>query len=283
MMRYAFRQKYTSIRCARIRRVVRAAAAAVLILIGACTPQPAPHLLRVMTWNIAAGHGDLMRTADVIRASGADIVALQEVDVHWSERSEFADQAARLAEMLDMNVRFGPIYRLPGAAGTPDREFGLAFLTRRRIVEFRNHPITRLSTQAENAEPRLMPGFLEAVVEAGGVTVRVFDTHLDYRPDPRVRARQVADMLNIIGGTAAPTILMGDLNAPPDAPEIAPLRSLLGDAWQKNGGFTYPADEPVRRIDYILTSDHFVVLDARVVDTRASDHRAVVADLIVRR
>lgn len=265
------------------RRAVHTAVAAALLAIGACTPEPAPHLLRVMTWNIAAGRGDLAQTAEVIRSSGADIVALQEVDVHWSERSGFADQAARLAAMLDMDVRFAPIYRLPGAEGSPEREFGVALLSRRPIVSFRNHEITRLSTQADDAEPRPMPGFLDAVVQVGRVTVRVLDTHLDYRPDPQVRAQQVADMLEILGETTRPVILLGDLNAPPDAPELTPLRARLRDVWTGSGsGFTYPADAPVRRIDYILTSGHFAVLDVRVLDTRASDHRPVVADLIVR-
>ena len=37
------------------------------------------------------------RISEVIRAAGADVVALQEVDRHWSERSDFADQASELA------------------------------------------------------------------------------------------------------------------------------------------------------------------------------------------
>ena len=66
----------------------------------ACLLQVAPvappplQAFRVMTWNIAAGHGDLSKTADVIREARPDIVALQEVDAHWEKRSDFADQPA---------------------------------------------------------------------------------------------------------------------------------------------------------------------------------------------
>src|SRR2546423_15693039 len=48
--------------------------------------------LRVMTYNIRPGHGNLAGTADAIRSATPDLVALQEVDVHWAEPSNFWDQ-----------------------------------------------------------------------------------------------------------------------------------------------------------------------------------------------
>src|SRR5512132_2539114 len=86
--------------------------------------------LRVMTWNIAAGHGDLSKIAKVIGESGAEIVALQEVDVRWSERSAFADQADSLAKLLRMQVRFAPIYSIRDTIGSGAHEFGVAVLSR---------------------------------------------------------------------------------------------------------------------------------------------------------
>src|SRR5256885_16469673 len=81
--------------------------------------------LRVMTYNIRSGNGDLGGTAAAIRASAPDLVALQEVDVHWAERSNFVDQATTLGQQLQMQVRFAPIYRFPGAAPRdPPREYG---------------------------------------------------------------------------------------------------------------------------------------------------------------
>jgi endonuclease/exonuclease/phosphatase family metal-dependent hydrolase len=272
-----------------------------LLLCAACTSAraPQPLSLRVMSYNIAGGNGDLARIADVIRAAGADIVAVQEVDVHWSERSSFADQAAELGAMLEMNVRFGPIYSLPGERGSRagtsvdtvpsverdvhPREFGLAILSRHPIIEFRNHVIPRLSTQANDVEPRPLPGFLEAVVRVRGVRIHVFNTHLDYRPDPRVRVAQVAAMLPLLPEQSLPVILMGDLNAPPHAAELAPLFARLNDAGRRDRepGHTYPATAPVRRIDYVLCSDRFGFRAASVMDTRASDHLPVIADLVL--
>jgi endonuclease/exonuclease/phosphatase family metal-dependent hydrolase len=238
-----------------------------------------------MTWNIAAGYGDLSQTARVARDAAPDIVALQEVDVHWQERSGFADQASELGAALEMSVRFAPIYRLPGTGAGPVREFGVAILSRREIVEFHNHLLPRLSTQSAATAPELMSGFAEAVIDIAGTHVRVFSTHLDYRLDRRVRDLQVAETLERLDAVEGPIVLMGDLNAPPDAPELAPLFRRLRDVWPSVGdlGLTYPASTPVRRIDYVLVSEGLRALDVRVPAVTSSDHRPVIADLIIGR
>lgn len=235
-----------------------------------------------MTYNIQSGHGNLEATAAAIRASRADVVALQEVDVHWAERSEFADQATILGGRLGMNVLFAPIYRLPaGAPGQPVREFGVALLSRFPVVAWRNDTLTRLSTQVPNPVPAPAPGLLDATLDVHGIRVRALNTHLDYRADPRVRRMQVAEMLAYIGAPDVPMIVFGDLNATPNAPELAPLLARLHDAWSPayGGGFTYPADSASKRIDYVLVSSQFVVHDATVPDTQASDHRPLIVDL----
>ncbi|MFA6165552.1 MAG: endonuclease/exonuclease/phosphatase family protein [Gemmatimonadaceae bacterium] len=241
--------------------------------------------LRVMSYNIQAGGGNLDGIADVIRSSGATLIALQEVDVHWDKRSGFADQASELATKLGLQVRFAPIYRLPGADSTsPPREYGVALLSRYPIVAFTNHAITRLSTQGNNASPTPMPGFLEVTIDVRGRRVRVFNTHLDYRGDPAVRRQQVAESLEIIGESITPVLMFGDFNAVPTAPELQPLFRRLHDGWPDSAGagFTYPAGKPVRRIDYVLASDHFRVIFARVPDSQASDHRPVFMDVMIK-
>lgn len=253
---------------------------ALLTLLAAAMLPPAA-TLRVVTWNIHAGHGSLAGIAAVIRAAAPDVVALQEVDVHWSDRSGFVDQASALAADTRMDVRFGPIYRLAGTApGNPIREYGVAILSRLPITSSRNHVITRLSTQGGET-PQPMPGFLQVTVQTARGAVDVCSTHLDYRPDPAVRRTQVADMLAIVRTTANPVVLMGDLNAPPDAPELRPLFEALDDAWQVRNsvGGTYPADAPSRRIDYVLVSPRLRVRRSQVITSNASDHLPVVADL----
>jgi len=251
-------------------------------------------VLRVVSYNIHTGIGsdgrlDLDRTAGVLAALDADVIGLQEVDVHWAARSEWRDQARALAEALQMRVFFAPIYDFdPPAAGLPRRQYGLAVLTDLPVMHSENHQITRLSTQGTNPVPEPAPGFPEVVVNAQGAVVHFYATHLDYRADPSVRTMQVADMLSILDEDpeGAQQVLVGDLNAPPGAPELGPLWSRLVDSWAAAGtgsGLTFPADEPVKRIDYVTHSTNIDTLDVDVVATQASDHLPVVADLVVRR
>jgi endonuclease/exonuclease/phosphatase family metal-dependent hydrolase len=265
---------------------------AAAVVIGACGPfhhsghGVSDRSIRVVTYNIHAGHGDLARTAEAIRALSPDMVALQEVDVHWSERSGFVDQVAALASALGMEARFAPIYSLPNRDNSAaPREFGVALLSRHHIVTWRNDTLTRLSTQDSNAVPGPAPGLLEAVVDVGGSPVHVLNTHLDYRADPSVRRTQAGEMAAVIARVGGPLIVFGDFNATPDASELAPVFARLRDSWPADSGtgYTYPADRPAKRIDYVFVSPDFHVVAARVPVSDASDHRPVVVDLTWRR
>ena len=253
------------------------------------TREREPAVIRIMSYNIAAGHGDISAIAEVIREYDPDIIALQEVDVNWGIRSGYDDQAEYLAEALDMDYFYGEIYTLEpdrDGEGIPDRQYGLAFLSKEPIWYSRNHQITRHSTQPGEPGIQPLPGFPEIAIPFPGGIVHFFNTHLDYRPDPAVRETQIMEMIGIMTEVDAPVVLAGDLNARPDAPELDPLFVLLRDAWEErededDPGFTFPADEPDRRIDYILHSPHFEVAMIEVVESQASDHLAIVADLIL--
>ncbi|MEW1615277.1 MULTISPECIES: endonuclease/exonuclease/phosphatase family protein [unclassified Streptomyces] len=256
----------------------------------AASPRAVP--LRVVTYNIHAGAGvdnvfDLDRQTTELRSLRADVIGLQEVDRHWGARSDWRDLAGELAERLGMYVFFAPIYSLdPAEPGGPRAEYGVAVLSRYRIVSAENHEITRLSTQDPSPVPAPAPGFGEAVVRVKGQPVHVYVTHLDYRPDPAVRIAQVADTRRIMAEDRGPKVLLGDLNAEPGAPELAPLWTELADA--DPGGPTFPARGPVKRIDYVAVSRSggphggISVRGAWVPESVASDHRAVVADLVLR-
>lgn len=258
------------------------------VLLAGCAsfrPSPVETPIKVVTYNIQAGAGRLDDIVGELRAMNADIAVLQEVDVHWHARSNFADQASELGRALGVQVRFAPIYRLPGGDGMPMREFGVALLSRRPVEGWHNDSLTRLSTQEANAAPSLMPGLLHATVNVRGSRISVLTAHLDYRADPAVRRAQVAEILRVLERDTLPIILAGDLNATPDADELQPLLKRLADVWPSAGdrGFTYPATAPTKRIDYILVSRHFQVLDAGVRPASAADHRPVTASLVLGR
>jgi endonuclease/exonuclease/phosphatase family metal-dependent hydrolase len=236
--------------------------------------------LRVATFNIHHGVGldgvlDLARIAATVERTGAEVVGLQEVDRHWSARSNFVDQATWLAQLLNMHLAFGANLDLdPPAPGAPRRQFGTAILSTYRIRATTNTLLPR----PLGGEQR---GLLEARIKVRGIPVRVFNTHLQH--DSQVeRLDQVAQIREVLATATESMVLLGDLNATPDSPEIAGLTDRLVDAWVTAGvgdGFTFDAATPHARIDYVMSSDNVVARTAAVVTTDAADHLPVVADL----
>jgi endonuclease/exonuclease/phosphatase family metal-dependent hydrolase len=241
---------------------------------------------KVATYNMAAGMGmdgeyNLDRIADTISETGAEIVGLQEVDVHWGSRSQNENTIEILAEKLDMYYFFAPIYDMdPVEEGDPRRQYGVGVLSEYPILKASNREITRLSTQGDDPVPEMTPGFLEAEIDIDGESVWFYVTHLDYRGDPTVREMQIDDMFEIMSEHNY-NILVGDMNARPEADELDPLFSWFDDAWDMNEepGYTFPADSPDRRIDYVLTSPRMKVNSAHVTHSTASDHLPVTAEV----
>jgi endonuclease/exonuclease/phosphatase family metal-dependent hydrolase len=245
----------------------------------------APHRpIRAMSYNIQHGQGvddrlDLNRVAAEIGHSGADIVGLQEVDRHWGERSDFADQAAELARDLSMHVAYGANLVLdPLNPGEPRRQYGNAILSDAPIHEWRNTLLPR----SGGLEQR---GLLEALVTMRGIPVRVFTTHLQHNSQQE-RIAQIAAIRRVIGTSRESVVLTGDLNARPDTPEIAALTEDLVDAWTEAGvghGYTYSTENPHARLDYVLHSSDVTTCTAAVLSTAGSDHLPVAADLALPR
>lgn len=241
-----------------------------------------PRPLRVMTFNMHHGAGpddvlDLADTARTIRANGADVVGLQEVDRHWGERSGFADEARWLSRRLHMHVVFGAnLDEDPLEPGQPRRQYGTAILSRYPILSWSNTFLTKAG-QPETEQR----GLLYARLMVRGVPVRFYNTHLQHTSGA-IRVAQVEQIKKLIGTTDEPTVLTGDLNAEPSSPEIASITAMFADTWREVGvgdGYTFDTRNPHARIDYVLTSADVAARRARVVDSTASDHLPLRVDL----
>jgi endonuclease/exonuclease/phosphatase family metal-dependent hydrolase len=260
----------------------------VLLALAGCHPPalaPTPagaEMLRVVTYNIHAGHDahgepSMDRLAALIDSLGADVVLLQEVD-RGTARSGEVDQLQVLAEATGMHGFFAKAIDFDGG------EYGNALLSRHPLRETAAIPLP-VEVPEELAdryyEARVL---LHAVVETPAGPVHVLNTHLDHHADPVFRHPQFFRMLAHLAAAVppgAPVILGGDLNAEPDAAEIRALRLELRDAWAECGegpGFTFRADDPHRRIDYLWTRG-LACTAAEVVPTLVSDHRPLVAEL----
>lgn len=243
--------------------------------------------LKVLTYNIQHGadhaqRPNLGRITTVIEQSGAHVTCLQEVDRHFSERSGYADQAAELAAALGMEAFFAAIYSLrPAALDRPRRELGGAILSRLPLVGRENHFLSRIHTFEQEKGLQQLPGLAEAVVDFGGQPIHLFNVHLSWL-DAGVREQEAIEILDRICQRQGPVILCGDMNGPPEAPEVRRLRAVLVDAFGaagEGGGTTYPVPTPDRRIDYVFVSPGLRVVSCRVLIVEGSDHYPVLCEI----
>jgi endonuclease/exonuclease/phosphatase family metal-dependent hydrolase len=252
--------------------------------------------MRMATFNILHGrslhdgvvHPD--RLVESVKQIDADILALQEVDLD-QPRSGMADLTAVAAEAMGaVSHRFvAAISGTPGAtwmAATGDEQpgtaaYGIALLSRYPAESWQVLRLPRIPTrfpmylpgpsrvQIVNEEPRAaMAGQLDTPL--GLLTV--VNTHLSFVPGwNRVQLRRlVRDMR----GFPSPRVLMGDLNmVPPTVGRWSRLRPLAT-------GLTFPADEPDRQLDHIITDDRGLRVEQCCAPTLSiSDHRALVVDI----
>ncbi|WP_254052778.1 endonuclease/exonuclease/phosphatase family protein [Bacillus sp. V59.32b] len=237
--------------------------------------------VEVMSYNIHHAEGvdgvlDLERIARIIEESDADIVGLQEVDKHWSERSDFQDQAKWLAERLGMFYAYGAnLDREPLKEEEPRRQYGTAVLSKYPILDSENHPLTKIG----NTEQR---GLLEATIKVKGNHLHFYNTHLALTSAEReIQIREINDIASRDKGSK---IMMGDLNATPESKEMQPINANYNDVFaETHEAYTYPATNPTKRIDYIFTSDDIEADDAEVIKTLASDHLPLIAEIELER
>lgn len=233
------------------------------------------HTLRVMTYNIHVGVGmdkklDLARIAGVINAQHPDLVGLQEVD-RGVTRTQGIDEIAELAKLTRMDYAFAFNLRYQGG------QYGVAILSRTPI-RTTDH---RLYLNTREAERR---GFIRAQVNVGKVFLNFVTTHLDYQHDDE-RLFETEQLLAALQDIKEPLIVVGDFNDVPSGEAYKLMRRQFDDVWlgrnESDPGFSYPADKPAKRIDYIFarSSDSISTKRAWIVETLASDHVPVVADL----
>lgn len=233
---------------------------------------PAGYPIKVMTYNLHSaysyeGRQDLEAIAQNIAASGADVVALQEVSRGWLIDGS-TDMADWLARRLDMNVLF---------KGTSDPVWGNAILTR--------YPI-QASGSGDLPKTRALigRGYLWARLNVGGPSpLLVIATHLhQIAADHDIRLVEVPVLIDFWHDQPY-TLIMGDMNAEPQDPEIDLYRQAgLTSAWEEAGhgdGYTFSSGNPYQKIDWIWHTPDLRAVDPTVMATTASDHRPLVTSL----
>lgn len=223
--------------------------------------------LRVLTYNIRHALGidnrvDSGRVAGVLAGAGSDLAGLQEVDRHQF-RSCLRNQPGYLGRRLQRHWAYGVT-----VSRAAFMQYGNLVLSRWPLAGYRNHLLPGGGEQR---------GLLEAEIETGGQRAAFFCTHLGL--DRRDRVEQVGAIMDKVRGKNIPLVLVGDFNDGPDSREYSLITSLLTDATAGAGLKTFPAGSPTDQLDFIFVSGHWRVVSARAVDSPASDHLAVIAEV----
>lgn len=226
-------------------------------------------MLRLLTYNIhgcigRAGHADPAAITEVIRASGADVVALQEV--------------------FDDGGPDGFLHQL-GGLGFASVIHGRTMLTPRghygNVLMSRVEPGEIQHIDLGGVEPRAAIRFH---LDLRGRPLDVCGTHLGL-PSAE-RRRQVAQLDEVLADADERNddvlqILMGDLN------EWRPRTRFMRTVRQRfpwlSRNVTFPARRPVIALDRIAVRGNVRSVNFRRLDTppadRASDHRPLLAEI----
>lgn len=230
--------------------------------------------LRVLSYNVrhCAGNDgslNLARTARVIAAQQADVVALQEVDSMFSSRSDYKYQVKELAEATGM-------YGIFCSALTG---YGIGILSKELPLSVRVVSLT------SDFEPRrmLIAEFQNYVFASLHVGLNA-SARRGTGPIIKAEAERWVE-------TGKPLIIAGDFNDDGTDDEMQGARGVLTEYLQQNG-FTYHSDlttptwsDGIYVIDHIISYDPIGGVEKVsyevVNDKVTSDHMPIVGDFII--
>jgi len=265
--------------------------------------------LRLATWNIRAAIGPgpfpdrwwnridagrLRAIGSFIAGLDADVIALQEVAL-LSRDGELVDNAGDLGRQLGMEVRYGAVRTfevIERGARAGVGCFGNALLSRAPVTGSRTialpmAPTDALVEPAGTDHPAAGIPYADApehireprcllLADIAGMTVGT--AHFSHVGSGERLIQAEATVAAFAG--ASPTLLLGDLNAAIEAPELSPFAG-----W--TDGFTEPPGDRARistddgmRIDHVLARGSSVHGCRVVRESRdLSDHYPILAEL----
>lgn len=221
----------------------------------------------------------ILAVAQAVKELKADAVSLNEID-SCAARTGYADQLASFAqEMGGWNSFYAAAMPFMGGK----YGIGVAAPASSKVIRTDRVPLP----QMDGYEPRVM-----AVVEYDSFVLA--STHLDFA-SREARMAQVSQishyMDSVYADSGKPIFLCGDFNC---LPESEPIK-VMKQTWQQLSPSlpTYPADSPVKCIDYIFVrpNGRTVTVETTSIPhtletadlATASDHLPVVATVTIKR
>ena len=236
--------------------------------------------LRIATYNIRAGLSDgyfrkkdYHKAAEAVAAINADIITLNEVGKKLPK--DISDHAGFIADKCGYKYYHFAVAHLFG-----EYPYGNAILSKFPIEQYAEIPVRILRSPVPGIyEPRCI---LSTHI-AAETPVRVICTHLGLFPDEQRRGLRLISSL-IESEEKLPTIVTGDMNISGHRPVITEKYGLkLRDACVllNSPVNTYPSSRPRKRLDYIFVSEGIEVKRVYTIDTKASDHLPLAAEISI--
>ncbi|HEV7192198.1 MAG TPA: endonuclease/exonuclease/phosphatase family protein [Jatrophihabitantaceae bacterium] len=222
--------------------------------------------VRLMTYNIRSMRDDRAALARVISAAAPDVVCVQEAPRFLRWRST----CAALARMSGLVVVGGG---RPAAANLVLSTLSVDVVSVSHVLFTKDRGLHQRGTAV-------------AVFRFRGITFAVAGTHLDTRPEPRLR--HIAELDAAIAAhvpAGVPVVVAADVNDQPGSPAWSALTRGRTDAFTATDGpiFTSTARRPHQTIDGIFADSRVTVRQVSVIsndDTAAaSDHLPVLAEI----
>lgn len=233
-----------------------------------CMKLPGDTEITAVSYNIKS----LARTsagavAGVLRASGADVVLIQEI-----KNARVGNQPAALAGLLGMHHAFAQNVAYGSSGG-----YGTAVLSRFPIKSAENTHLPRPGATQQR-------GLAHVVIDVDGKEVSIYNSHLQNLSES-ARMMQIRRIAQIVALDDRPQIFGGDMNAHYGSPVMGIARTVFTDTWATVGvgdGRTHPATNLRGRIDYLMhANEGIAAVTSDVLPARLSDHRAVRARYII--
>lgn len=264
--------------------------------------------IRVVHWNVARfkewkrnnnkGSQTRLKMLDQIKKQNADVLCLQEF-FHATD-TVYYDNLNYVMKRLGY-----PYFHYSWDNDGTEQYNGQIIFSRHPIID---------SATVRFPKPGMEESLIQADIVVGKDTVRFFTTHLQSvqfkkedlqnieeiksRGDSLLensknifaklkraavyRSRQAVIVKETASKSPYPYVVTGDFNDIPNSYTYYTIRGNLQDAFLKKGfgiGRTYTGLSPTLRIDYILTSNHFTVLQFNRMINDYSDHYMLVTDL----
>ena len=265
--------------------------------------------LRVVSWNVARfveimknnnkGSQTRLKMMELLKQQNADVLCLQEFHTS-SERPGYYDNISYIQKQLNY-----PYYYFSFDEDGSKLYYSSIVFSRLPIID---------SGLIIYPRPSLPEVLLHIDVKLNQDTVRIFTSHMqsvqfkkdDYQRIDEIknyedslvtnsrtifsklkraiqyRSAQTVIVRNQIQSSPYPVIFCGDFNDIPNSYTYYKIRGDMQDAFLEKGfgiGRTFTALSPTLRIDYILASKQFSILQFNRVTKKYSDHYMLVADL----